>query len=165
MYCSHKKGKMTAKSTMTRFTFKSLNEMFPDDGTCLDYIRSTKYMERIECPQCKKNILFHKAIDHKVHACNYLGCQFSPTSDNIFYKTPTPLTAWFYVVYFMAQTRSSISARQIQHETGVNYKIAWTMCKEIRSMLFEDSGEFTGNVKFNESYFGLNASVRTGPEP
>ncbi len=44
----------------------------------------------------------------------------------------------------MAQTRGGISAKQIQRETGVTYKCAWRMCKQVRSMLSEDFEKFSG---------------------
>jgi transposase len=145
---------MTTKSPMMKFTLKEFNKMFPDDNACLEYIRFKKYPERIECPQCKKNALFHKVTDRKVYACDYCGYQISPTANTIFDHSPTPLTTWFYVIYLMAQTRGGISAKQIQRETGVTYKTAWRMCKEIRSMLFEEFGELSGKVELDESYFG-----------
>ena len=43
-----------------------------------------------------------------------------------------------YAVYLMASTRCGISAKQIQRETGVTYKTAWRMFKQIRSMLVDD---------------------------
>jgi transposase-like protein len=61
---------------------------------------------------------------------------------------------WFYVIYLMAQTRGGISAKQIQRETGVTYKTAWRMCKEVRDILSEDFDPFTGEVEADESYFG-----------
>jgi transposase-like protein len=57
----------------------------------------------------------------------------------------------------MAQTRGGISARQIQHETSVTLKTAWRMCKQVRSMLYEDFDKFDGEVKMDEIYFGDNA--------
>lgn len=145
---------MTTKSPMTKFTLKQFNQIFPDDDACLDYIRSKKYPERIECPQCGKNAMFHHVNGRKTYACDFCGYQISPTADTIFHKSPTPLTIWFYVIYLMAQTRGGISAKQIQRETGVTYKCAWRMCKEIRSMLFEELNELNGKVELDESYFG-----------
>lgn len=154
---SYVTNQMTTKSPMTKFTLKNFNQMFPDDDSCLEYIRFKKLPERIDCPECKKNALFHKVTNRKTYACDYCGYQISPTADTIFHKSPTPLTTWFYVIYLMAQTRGGISAKQIQRETGVTYKCAWRMCKEIRSMLFEDSSDkdkLDGQVELDESYFG-----------
>ncbi|UYN90095.1 MAG: IS1595 family transposase [Anaerolineales bacterium] len=143
-----------AKSNMQKFTVKDFQQVFPDDDSCLDYIRQQKYPERIDCPSCSKNALFHKIKERKSYACDYCGYQIAPMAGTIFEKSSTPLTLWFYAIYLMAQTRGGISAKQIERETGVTYKTAWRMCKEIRHCLDEDFSPFTGDVELDESYFG-----------
>ena len=145
---------MNKKSPMTKYTLKDFQTMFPNDAVCLDYIRHTKYLDRIDCPQCGKNSLFHRANGRKTYACDHCGYPISPSANTIFHKSPTPLTIWFYVIYLMAQTRGGISAKQIQRETGVTYKTAWRMCKEVRNILSEDFDKFTGVTEADESYFG-----------
>jgi transposase-like protein len=56
----------------------------------------------------------------------------------------------------MASTRCGISAKQIQRETGVTYKTAWRMFKQIRSMLAESDpiGGKGKGVEMDEAYFG-----------
>jgi transposase len=142
------------KSPMTTLTFKNFQKMFPDDDACLDYIRYKKYPERIDCPQCKNNALFHRTKGRKSYTCDRCGYQISPTANTVFDHSSTPLTIWFYVIYAMAQSLNGVSAKQIQRETGVTYKTAWRMCKEIRNILSEGLDPFTGNVEMDESYYG-----------
>lgn len=142
------------KSPMTKLTLKDFQAMFPTDDFCLDFIRSNRYSQRIDCPKCGKNSLFHHDNGKKSYSCDHCGYHLSPTAGTIFHKSPTPLTIWFYVIYLMAQTRGGISAKQIQRETGVTYKCAWRMCKQVRSMLDQPNNIFTGNVELDESYFG-----------
>jgi transposase-like protein len=54
----------------------------------------------------------------------------------------------------MASTRCGISAKQVQRETGVTYKTAWRMFKQIRTLLDEDVGMFSGKVEADETYVG-----------
>src|SRR5260221_2515176 len=139
---------------MTKITLKDFQTMFPDDDTCLDYMRYKKYPERIDCPKCGKNSLFHKDNGRKSYSCGNCGFNISPTANTVFHKSPTPLTIWFYVIYLMAQTHGGISAKQIQRETGVTYKTAWRMCKGVRDILSEDFDPFTGEIEVDESYVG-----------
>lgn len=139
---------------MTKFTLKDFQQAFPNDDVCLDYIRYKKYPERIDCPKCGKNSLFHRNRSKKSYSCDNCGFDISPTANTVFHKSPTPLTLWFYVIFLMAQTRGGISAKQVQRETGVTYKTAWRMCKEVREILAEDFDPFTGEVEMDESYFG-----------
>jgi transposase-like protein len=56
----------------------------------------------------------------------------------------------------MGSTRCGISAKQIQRETGVTYKTAWRMFKQIRTLLSEDGDlQLEGpTVEVDETYYG-----------
>jgi transposase len=153
---------MNKKSPMQKFTLKNFQKMFPNDDACLDWLRHYLYPETIACPGCGKEGRFYRIKSRKVYGCEHCGYQISPTADTIFHKSPTPLTLWFYVIYLMAQTRGGISAKQIQRETGVTYKTAWRMCKQVRMMLFEDHPPFDGEVELDESYFGGKGKIIRG---
>jgi transposase-like protein len=72
-----------------------------------------------------------------------------------FEKSTTSLRLWFYAMYLMASTRCGISAKQIQRETGVTYKTAWRMFKQIRSLLSEPGMKLdSGAVEADETYYG-----------
>ena len=70
----------------------------------------------------------------------------------------------------MAQTRCGISAKQIQRETGVTYKTAWRMFKQIRTMLGEqETGGLLGGggrkepqVEMDEMYYGGRRKGNSG---
>ncbi len=58
-------------------------------------------------------------------------------------------------MYLMGSTRCSISAKQIQRETGVTYKTAWRMFKQIRSLLGDKDLTLVGpTVEIDEAYMG-----------
>ena len=135
---------VTIKSPMRKFTLKNFYTMFPNDDVCLEWLRNKLYPKKIYCQTCQKPTLHHRIKSRKVYGCDFCGRQISPTAGTIFHKSRTPLTTWFYVVYQMAQTRGSISAKQIQRETGVTYKTAWRMCNKVRIRLSEITGMFSG---------------------
>jgi transposase-like protein len=73
----------------------------------------------------------------------------------IFEHSSTSLRLWYYAMYLMASTRCGISAKQIQRETGVTYKTAWRMFRQIRSLLSESDMQLEGEaVEVDEAYFG-----------
>ena len=73
----------------------------------------------------------------------------------IFEHSSTSLRLWYYAMYLMASTRCGISAKQIQRETGVTYKTAWRMFRQIRSLLSETDMQLEGSaVEMDETYYG-----------
>jgi transposase len=131
--------KMTTKSPMNKFTIKDFQKLFPDDDACLDYLRHQLYPEVIKCEGCGRDARYYRVTTRKVYGCEHCGHQISPTANTIFHKSSTALATWFYTIYLMAQTRGGISAKQIERETGVTYKTAWRMCKQIRSLLASEA--------------------------
>jgi transposase len=154
------------KPNMLPYTLKDFQKQFPDDATCLEWLRNYLYPDGIFCETCNVVTKHHRVKSRPSYSCDHCGHHVHPTADTIFHKSPTPLTIWFYAIYLMAQTRCGISAKQIQRETGVTYKTAWRMFKQIRSMLSDDkSGPIGGKnrkIEMDETYFGSEAKGTRG---
>jgi len=144
---------------MQKYTTKDFENEFPNDDTCLEWIKNYLYPDGIYCPECEKVTKHHHVTDRQCYACDYCGHQIHPLAGTIFRKSATPLRVWFQVMYRMASTRCGISAKQIQRETGVTYKTAWRMFKQIRTLLGEDTKPLNGEVEVDETYVG---GVRSG---
>ena len=154
------------KPAMKPYTLKDFQQQFPDDATCLEWLRNYLYPDGIYCQKCKKTTKHHRVASRPSYSCDYCGHHVHPTAGTIFHKSPTPLTTWFYAIYLMAQTRCGISAKQIQRETGVTYKTAWRMFKQIRSMLSDGKGLPIGGkgsgVEVDETWVGGRRRVGSG---
>lgn len=57
-------------------------------------------------------------------------------------------------MYLMGSTRCGVSAKQIQRETGVTYKTAWRMFKQVRTLMSEDIQLEGSSVEMDETYVG-----------
>jgi transposase len=141
---------------MTKYTNKDFEKEFPNDGVCLEWIKNHRYPNGIECPTCKKVTKHHKVTKRACYECDNCGHQIYPLVDTIFHKSATPLRVWFQVIYRMASTRCGISAKQIQRETGVTYKTAWRIFKQIRTLLGETNA-YIAEVEVDETYIGGKA--------
>jgi transposase-like protein/ribosomal protein L37AE/L43A len=139
---------------MNKFTTKDFDGIFPNNDACLEWVKNHRYPNGIECPVCKKVTKHHKVSKRPVYECDYCGHQVSPLASTIFHKSATPLRVWFQAIYRMSSTRCGISAKQIQRETGVTYKTAWRMFKQIRTLLNETGNMLSGKVEADETYFG-----------
>ena len=139
---------------MKKYTIKNFQADFPNDATCLEWLKEYRWPNGIYCEKDGKITKHHLMTSRRSFSCQECGHHVHPAAGTIFHKSRTPLTIWFYSIYLMAQTRGGISAKQIERETGVTYKTAWRMCKLIRSRLDEDGDPMSGEIEVDESYFG-----------
>jgi transposase-like protein len=142
---------------MIKYTVKDFDKEFPTDDTCLDWIKNHRYPDGIHCPVCDKVTKHYKVSGRPAYACDMCGHHVYPTANTIFHKSSTSLRTWFHAIFLMASTRCGISAKQLERETGVTYKTAWRMFKQIRSMLNEYNGQLFGTVEADETYIGGKA--------
>jgi transposase-like protein len=141
---------------MNRYTTKDFEKEFPTDDTCLEWVKNHRFPQGITCSICNKITKHHKVNGRSCYECDNCGHQVFPIAGTIFHKSATPLRIWFQVIYRMSATRCGISAKQIQRETGVTYKTAWRMFKQIRSLLGENK-QLSGEVELDETYVGGKA--------
>lgn len=141
-----------------RYTVEQFNEQFPNDDVCLESIKEMRHpggMARCDSEQCKDAIRKHHRVSGRTaYACDYCGKHIFPLAGTIFEKTSTSLRLWFYAMYQMGSTRCGISAKQIQRETGITYKTAWRMFRQIRMLLSEDLQLEGSTVEVDEMYVG-----------
>ena len=139
-----------------RLTIEMFLERFPDDEACLEYLKQKRYPNGMaHCAKCNQERKHHRVTGRPAYACDYCGSMISPMAGTIFEHSSTSLKKWFYAMYLMGSTRCGISAKQIQRETGVTYKTAWRMFKQIRSLLSETDMQLEGSkVEMDEVYIG-----------
>ncbi|MBN1376246.1 MAG: transposase [Dehalococcoidia bacterium] len=121
-----------------QYTKKQYEKDFPNEEACLEWLKNSRWPDGIFCEKCQKIVKHHHVSNRKAYACDICGNHVYPMKGTILEKSATPLTTWFHAIFLMANTRCGISAKQLQRETGVTYKTAWRMFKQIRSMLSED---------------------------
>jgi len=146
---------------MRKYTIAQFNKDFPTDDACLEWLRNHLYPKLIDCPICGRPTKHHRIKTRKVYGCDNCGHQISPTAGTIFHKSPTPLKLWFHAIFLISSTRCGISAKQIERETGVTYKTAWRMAKQIRQFLLTQTDKPLGGgngVELDETYVGAKLS-------
>ena len=115
------------------------------------------------CDKCQQERKHYRINGRPVYSCDHCGTQISPMAGTIFEHSSTSLRLWYYAMYLMASTRCGISAKQIQRETGVTYKTAWRMFRQIRSLLSESDMQLEGSaVEMDEMYVGGKSKGHAG---
>lgn len=139
-----------------RYTRNDFDRDFPDDDACLEQIKEQRFPGGIKlCHKCEVKRKHYRVTGRTAYACDRCGNHIYPLAGTIFEKSTTSLRVWFQAMYLMGSTRCGISAKQIQRETGVTYKTAWRMFRQIRSLLSETDMQLEGStVEMDEMYYG-----------
>src|SRR3989475_6000444 len=139
-----------------RYTRNQFDKDFPNDDICLEQIKQSRWPSgMIYCQTCQKDRKHYRVTGRTAYACDHCGNHIYPLAGTIFEKSTTSLRTWFQAMYLMGSTRCGISAKQIQRETGVTYKTAWRMFKQIRSLLSEPDMQLEGStIEIDETYVG-----------
>jgi transposase-like protein len=147
-----------------RYTVADFNREFPNDDACLEHVKEQRWPDGMaQCVKCGKETKHHRVSNRTAYACQFCGNHVYPLAGTVFEKSTTSLKTWFYAMYLMGSTRCGISAKQIQRETGVTYKTAWRIFRQIRSLLSEDGLQLEGStVEMDEMYHG-GKRRRAGP--
>lgn len=142
-----------------RYTIDQFRADYPNDDACLESIKNSRYPGGVTyCSDCEQERKLYRVAGRTAYVCER-GHQFYPLAGTIFEKSTTPLHIWFYAMYQMGSTRCGISAKQIQRETGVTYKTAWRIFKQIRSLLSETDMQLEGST------IEIDASLRNEDAP
>jgi transposase-like protein len=141
-----------------RYSRNQFDQDFPTDDVCLQRVMEMRFpagMAKCNSENCAGVIRKHHRVSGRTaYACDHCGHHLYPLAGTIFEKSSTSLRIWFQAMYLMGSTRCGISAKQIQRETGVTYKTAWRMFRQIRSLLGEDLQLEGSTVEVDEMYVG-----------
>ena len=146
-----------------RYTRQQLDSDFPDDDACLEQIKEQRFPDGItRCEKCSMDRKHYRVSGRTAYACDHCGNHIYPLVGTIFEKSSTPLRVWFQAMYLTGSTRCGISAKQIQRETGVTYKTAWRMFRQIRMLLAEDLLLEGSSVETDDPCYGGRRKKGTG---
>lgn len=138
-----------------KYTIADFNAEFPDDDACLVHVFLARWPEgRTVCDKCHVERKHYRVTGRTAFACDHCGNHIYPLAGSIFEKSTTSLRIWFYAMYQIGSTRCGVSAKQIQRETGVTYKTAWRMFKQIRTLMSEEISLEGEAVEMDETYVG-----------
>ena len=149
-----------------KYTLTQFNQEFPDDDSCLEYLKEQRWPDGVTtCSECKVERRHYRVSGRTAYACAHCGNHIYPLAGTIFEKSSTSLKLWFHAMFQMGSTKCGISAKQIQRETGVTYKTAWRMFKQIRSLMSEEITLGRSAVEADETFYGGVQKSGSGRRP
>lgn len=143
-----------------KFSLRQFRRKYGTHESCLEAIKRLHFPDEMECPKCKKLSVFYPVTGRTAFACKFCGHQIYPLAGTVFEKSTTPLDLWFFAMYLMVQTRSGMSAKQLERMLGVTYKTAWRMFKQIRLLMAQSPSMLTGTVEIDETFIGGKGTNR-----
>ncbi len=156
---------MNRKPKMERYTKKQFDAQFPDDAACLEWLKNRLYPDGIYCENCEQVTKHYRLKSSPSYSCEHCGDSAARSGHEVHGIEPRCQRRGRLVKDRVSGWVNVISAMQIERETGVTYKTAWRMFKQIRSMLNPEKsgpiGGFNRRVEMDESYFGAK-NVRGG---
>ena len=134
-------------STLSRLppspsSFREFSAMFPDEASCTLYLSLWRWPDGFVCPRCDGRDSV-RLRSRPLWECKSCGRQTSVTAGTVLHRTRMPLTTWLYAMWQFSIRKTSISAKQLQRETGLaSYGSAWTLLHKLRRALDEDEGSY-----------------------
>lgn len=142
---------------------QEFNQKFPTSDSCLEYLWQMHFEDK-PCTTCGLYTGFHKLPSRPAYQCQ-CGAQLYPLANSPFHKSTTDLRTWFLAIFFMTNTRSGMSALQFQRISGVTYKTAWRIFKQVRLMMGDDESLLNDDVEVDEAYMHPNSQRRSTAKP
>lgn len=154
-YIMAKRSKTNCIPGPQKYTVADFQTEFPDDDACLNTIMEMRWPAgRKLCDKCGVERKHYRVTGRTAFACDHCGNHIYPLAGTIFEKSTTSLRVWFYAIFQMGSTRCGVSAKQLQRETGVTYKTAWRMFKQIRTLMSDEVTLEGSSVEMDETYVG-----------
>ncbi|MBM3119664.1 MAG: IS1595 family transposase [Chloroflexi bacterium] len=149
---------------MKKYTTNDFDRDFPDNDSCLEWLKNQKYPKGIFCQKCQRVTNHYRIHGRPCYSCEFCGTHVYPMAGTIFEDTKfSHLRLWFKAIAYMAVTRCGISSRQLSRDLGVTVKTGWRMWTEIRKALAEGNAiKFLGHVEVDETYIGGKARGKRG---
>lgn len=148
---------------MNRIQFQaglSLNAFLSSYGTeeqCQAALEKARWPHGFRCPNCHSDSCCN--VRHgrvRIFQCNRCHKQVTLTGGTVFHSTKLPLTIWFQALFFLTQTKTSISTLELMRRIGVSYRTAWRLKHKLMQVMLERerSTQLAGRVEIDDAYLG-----------
>jgi len=144
----------------------SLPDFLEDYGTeaqCRAALERMRWPDGFQCPHCGgRRHSFH--LVRRLYRCADCRVQTSVTAGTIFHHSKLALSKWFLAIYWMTQTKFSISALALSRVLGVQLNTARLLRLKLGQVMLErnEAKLLKGRVEMDDAYLG---GERQGGKP
>src|SRR5438093_13412427 len=112
-------------------TLPELEARFATEEACREYLWQLRWPGGFCCPACTHTKAW--PTGRGLRMCAACGHQVSVTAGTIFQDTRTPLTLWFWAIWWVTSQKTGASALGLQRVLGLgSYSTAWTWLHKLR---------------------------------
>jgi transposase-like protein len=136
-------------------TWEQFLDWFPDDDSCLEYLKGIRWPDGFVCPRCGGVDEPYRTSRGRL-VCRHCRHQCTVTAGTIFEKTRTPLRSWLAAVWYIINQKQGVNALGLQRVLGLgSYQTAWTMLHRLRRAMIRPGRErLSGVVEVDECFVG-----------
>ncbi|MBI1266879.1 MAG: hypothetical protein GC193_05550 [Cryomorphaceae bacterium] len=128
-------------------TLKDFLQQFPDEESCILYIRRKREKQGITCRKCGcKSHSWYKT--RSMWQCKNCRYRTSLKVGTVMEDSNLPLKTWMHALYLMTHTKKSYSACEMQRILGHSrYETIWYLMQRIRQFISENNRKlFTSGI-------------------
>ena len=117
-----------------------LDEFFPDDAACLEYVEGLRWPEGFVCVGCGGLGEVWRASRGRL-VCPHCRRQTSVLAGTVFHRTRSPLRLWFLAAWELTSQKYGANALGLQRVLGLgSYKTAWVWLHKLRRAMVRPDG-------------------------
>ncbi len=138
-------------------TILEVQKKYNTQAKCLKLLEKLRWGKVVKCPYCSSTKTNRQKTEKTRHTCQNCKRSFSVFVDTIFEDTRLPLPKWFVVITMILNSKSGISAKEIQRNIGGSYKTSYYTAMRVRIGMLIRNTKLNGMIEMDESYFGGKA--------
>jgi hypothetical protein len=131
------------------------NTRFPDEASCIAYLKQKREEEGIVCSNCHTSKQYWIST-MGLWKCANCGTRLNLKAGTLMERTKIPLRVWFIVIHLMTSVKKPMSALEIQRQTGQKfYEPIWYMMQKIRTSMGKRDAKYRlqGNIEIDDAFY------------
>jgi transposase-like protein len=122
---------------------------------CEAAVRRWRWPGGFRCPKCGGRE--HGIVgERRLYECHACGRQTSLKAGTIFAHSRVSLTTWFHAMWFITQSKGSISTLELSRQLDLKWDSAWLMRQKLSTVMLEDEAarKLDGRIEMDDAVLG-----------
>jgi ribosomal protein L37E len=140
----------------------NFNNRFPDESSCIDFIKEQRIQQGIICKKCSgaKHYWLENKLAFQCAAC---GFRTSIKSGTVMECSNLPVRIWMIAITYITATKKGFSAAELQRQLGMKrYEPVFRMYHKLRAVMGkrDDRYRLEDMVEYDEAFVGKSTKAK-----